>query len=89
MGVMEGEAAVQAVFGGRASDGATAEAREKMRADYDHQLDARFAAARGFVDTVIPPEDTRRQLSFLLRLSRYNPGPHLGTFVFNGTALGI
>ena len=88
MGVMEGEAAVQAVFGDRADDEATEEAREQMRADYDHQLDARVAAARGYVDTVIPPEDTRRQLSFLLRLSRYNPGPHLGTFVFNGSALG-
>ena len=86
MGVMEGESAVQAVFGGRAADQATEEARQKMRSDYDHHLDARFAAARGYVDCVIPPEDTRIQLSFLLRVSRYNPGPHVGPFVFNGSA---
>ena len=30
-----------------------------MRADYEQQLDARYAAARGFVDAVIEPEDTR------------------------------
>jgi len=86
MGVMEGESAVQAVFGNRAADESTEEARQKMRSDYDHQLDARFAAARGYVDSVLPPEDTRVQLSFLLRISRYNRGPHVGPFVFNGSA---
>ena len=87
MGVMEGEAAVKAVFGDRANDEATREAREKMRADYDHQLDARYAAARGFVDAIVLPEHTRDVLSFLLRVARYNTGPHLGTFVFNGSSL--
>ena len=30
-----------------------------MRADYEQQLDARYAAARGFVDAIVYPEDTR------------------------------
>jgi 3-methylcrotonyl-CoA carboxylase beta subunit len=60
------------------------ELRAKMdavRADYDHQLDARYAAARGFVDAVIVPEETRAALSLALRTSLNNPGPHLGAFV--------
>ena len=61
-----------------------AELQEKMaavRADYDQQLDARYAAARGFVDAVIPPEETRAALSLALRTALNNPGPHLGAFV--------
>jgi acetyl-CoA carboxylase carboxyltransferase component len=86
MGVMEGESAVQAVFGdGSAGDGTDA-ARNQMRADYEHQLDARFAAARGYVDNIVPPEDTRLYLAFLLQVVKYNPGPHLGTFVVNGSS---
>ena len=34
-----------------------------MRADYEHQLDARYAAARGFVDAIVYPEDTRDVLA--------------------------
>jgi len=52
-----------------------------MRADYDHQLDARFAAARGYVDAVIYPEETRVVLAMALRSALNNPGPHLGAFV--------
>src|SRR2546422_4412066 len=48
MGVMEGESAIQAVFGNDAAKPENAPAVDAMRADYEHQLDARFAAARGF-----------------------------------------
>ena len=30
-----------------------------MRAEYETQLDARYAAARGLVDAVIYPDETR------------------------------
>jgi acetyl-CoA carboxylase carboxyltransferase component len=52
-----------------------------MRADYEHQLDAKFAAARGFVDAIITPEETRDLLAFTLRVAGNYPGPHLGPFV--------
>jgi len=81
MGVMEGESAVTAVFGDRVSDPAAAPAVDKMRADYEHQLDAKFAGARGFVDAIVPPEETREVLAFTLRASHYYGGPHLGPFV--------
>ena len=51
-----------------------------MRVDYEHQLDAKFAAARGYVDAIVAPEDTRDQLAFLLRVSANYAGPHLGPF---------
>jgi len=90
MAVMEGESAVQAVHGptiekakrrGAPLDDDTARAVEEMRADYEHQLDARYAAARGFVDAIVYPEDTREVLTLALRAARSNPGPHLGPFV--------
>jgi 3-methylcrotonyl-CoA carboxylase beta subunit len=52
-----------------------------MRADYDAQLDARYAAARGQVDAILAPEETRDQLAFALRISANYSGPHLGPFV--------
>jgi len=90
MAVMEGESAVQAVHGpaiekakqrGTPLDEDTATAIEEMRADYEHQLDARYAAARGFVDAIVYPEDTREVLALALRAARSNRGPHLGPFV--------
>lgn len=81
MGVMEGESAIKAVFGGRSEDPAVADAVDKMRADYDHQLDAKFAGARGFVDAIVAPEDTRDILAFAFRVSGYYRGPHIGPFV--------
>jgi 3-methylcrotonyl-CoA carboxylase beta subunit len=90
MGVMEGDSAVMALFGpeleklkkaGQQPDEVLRARIEKVREDYEHQLDARYAAARGFVDAVIPPEDTRAALSLALRTSLNNPGPHLGPFV--------
>lgn len=90
MGVMEGESAIQAVHGpaidaakkaGRPLSGEVDASIAEMRADYEHQLDARYAAARGFVDAIIYPEDTRDVLAFALRAALRNPGPHLGAFV--------
>ncbi|MEO7218765.1 MAG: carboxyl transferase domain-containing protein [Gemmatimonadaceae bacterium] len=90
MAVMEGEAAIQAVHG-PAIDAAkkagvdlsaeVAAAVDEMRADYENQLDARYAAARGYVDAIIHPEDTRAVLIGALSASLNNPGPHLGPFV--------
>ena len=53
----------------------------KRRADYEHQLDARYAAARGYVDAIVYPEDTRDVLAMALRTALHNAGPHLGAFV--------
>ena len=86
MGVMEGESAVQAVYGARAAEPELAGAVRKMRDDYDEQLDARFAAARGFVDAIVPPEDTRDLLAFTLRVCSTYAGPHLGAFVLPDSA---
>jgi 3-methylcrotonyl-CoA carboxylase beta subunit len=87
MGVMEGEAAVQAVHGPslQSNRGGTLppdleRAVGEMRADYDEQLDARFAGARGFIDAVVYPEETREVLAMALRASLHNRGAHLGTF---------
>ena len=90
MAVMEGESAVQAVHGpaldaakkkGQKPSKDVTEAVEAMRADYEHQLDARYAAARGFVDAIVYPEDTREVLAIALRTTLHNSGPHLGPFV--------
>jgi Acetyl-CoA carboxylase, carboxyltransferase component (subunits alpha and beta) len=88
--VMEGESAVQAVHGptleaakkaGGAPSSDVAASVDEMRADYEHQLDARYAAARGYVDAIVYPENTREMLSLALRAALNNPGPHLGPFV--------
>lgn len=86
MGVMEGESAVQAVFGNDAGKAENAAAVEAMRADYDQQLDARFAAARGFVDAIVLPEATRDTLAFLLEVASEFSGPHLGAFSLSATS---
>jgi acetyl-CoA carboxylase carboxyltransferase component len=52
-----------------------------MRTDFEQQLDAKFAAARGFVDAIVTPEETRDQLAFALRIAANYAGPHLGPFV--------
>ena len=58
-----------------------AAAVDEMRADYEHQLDARFAGARGFIDAIVYPEDTREVLHIALTAALQNRGPHLGPFV--------
>jgi acetyl-CoA carboxylase carboxyltransferase component len=89
MGVMEGASAVMALFSGQI-DKLKAEGKvpdedlttrmDEVRAEYDRQLDARFAAARGFVDEIVLPEELRDALGLLLRASLHNPGPHIGAF---------
>jgi acetyl-CoA carboxylase carboxyltransferase component len=59
----------------------TQRAVDEMREDYEQQLDARYAAARGYVDAIVYPEETRDVLAFALRAALSNPGPHLGPFV--------
>ncbi len=90
MGVMEGESAVTALFGrrlerleaeGREPDEALRAEMDAVRAEYDSQLDATFAAARGFVDAVVLPEELRDWLTLLLGASLNNEGPHIGPFV--------
>jgi acetyl-CoA carboxylase carboxyltransferase component len=49
------------------------------------ELDAKYAAARGFVDAVITPEDTRDALELSLRTSLNYGGPHIGQFVLPPT----
>ncbi len=94
MAVMEGESAIMAAHGTaiekarkehRELDADTQRSIDAMRVDYEHQLDARYAAARGFVDAIVPPEETRDLLAFLLRVTSNNPGPHLGPFVLAGS----
>ena len=94
MGVMEGDSAVQAVFGsqleklkknGESPNAALNSEMDKVRETYDMELDAKYAAARGFVDAVIAPEDTRLALELSLRTSQHYAGPHLGQFVIPQT----
>jgi acetyl-CoA carboxylase carboxyltransferase component len=90
MGVMEGESAIQAVHGpaieeakrrGKPVDAGVAASIDEMRDDYEHQLDARYAGARGFIDAIVAPEETREVLAMALTASLQNSGPHLGAFV--------
>lgn len=89
MGVMEGGSAVVALYGtqldklkaeGKVPDEDLTTKMDEVRAEYDRQLDARFAAARGFVDEVVMAEELRPALGLLLRAARQNPGPHIGAF---------
>jgi 3-methylcrotonyl-CoA carboxylase beta subunit len=71
--VMEGDSAVQAIFGPELDKLKTAgqavpkelEAKiAQTRADYERWLDAKYAAARGHCDAVIDPAETRQVLHF-------------------------
>jgi 3-methylcrotonyl-CoA carboxylase beta subunit len=73
IGVMEGDSAVQAVHGPelakyKANGEAVPEELQRRiaqtRADYEMWLDSRHAAARGHVDALIDPLETRRVLAF-------------------------
>jgi 3-methylcrotonyl-CoA carboxylase beta subunit len=82
IGVMEGDSAIQALFsaeieryksqGERLPDDLQ-ESIEKTRADYEHWLDAKYAAARGHVDAVIDPKDSRPVLSMALEVAMQRP----------------
>jgi acetyl-CoA carboxylase carboxyltransferase component len=96
MGVMEGESAVRALFGPELDrlqaegeePGDELKARiEAVRADYEEELDARHAAARGHVDAVLEPERLRDRLGFALWTALHNPGPHLGAFTLPHSSL--
>jgi len=90
MGVMEGDSAVQATFGsqleklkkaGQSPDPSLNAEMEHVRETYDTELDARYAAARGFVDAIVTPESTRDAIYLSLCTSLNHNGPHLGQFV--------
>ncbi|HEX8500700.1 MAG TPA: acyl-CoA carboxylase subunit beta [Pyrinomonadaceae bacterium] len=94
MGVMEGDSAVQAIYGtqldrlkreGKEPDEKLKSEMARVREDYEQQLDAKYAAARGYVDAVIAPEETRDALELALGVSLNYSGPHLGQFVLPGT----
>jgi acetyl-CoA carboxylase carboxyltransferase component len=72
IGVMEGDSAVQAVYGpemqrlksaGQPVPPELQAKVEQTRADYERWLDSKYAAARGHVDALIDPLATRRILS--------------------------
>lgn len=84
---MEGESAVMALFSadleklereGRLPSAEMQQRMDRVRDDYERQLAATFAGARGFVDAIITPEETRPALELALRTALNNPGPHLG-----------
>ncbi len=90
MGVMEGDSAVQAIFGtqleklkkeGKSPDAALEAAMEKVRQTYDRELDAKHAAARGLVDAIVTPETVRDALILALQTCQNTIKPHIGAFV--------
>jgi 3-methylcrotonyl-CoA carboxylase beta subunit len=79
--VMEGDSAVQAIFGPeldklKAAGQAVPKELEakiaKTRADYERWLDAKYAAARGHCDAVIDPAETRSILRFAFEVACAN-----------------
>jgi 3-methylcrotonyl-CoA carboxylase beta subunit len=82
IGVMEGDSAVVAMHSAelervKASGGAMPEdlreAMERTRADYERWLDAKYAAARGHVDAIIDPKETRAVLTQALEAALMRP----------------
>jgi 3-methylcrotonyl-CoA carboxylase beta subunit len=43
--------------------------RERVKGDYDRQMDARYGAARGWVDRIIDPAQTRDELIYALEIA--------------------
>jgi acetyl-CoA carboxylase carboxyltransferase component len=95
MGVMEGDSAVQAIFGtqleklkkeGKQPDEALEAEMEKVRQTYDKELDAKHAAARGLVDAIVVPEDLRNALMLALQTCLNTNQPHIGAFVLPSIA---
>ncbi len=83
IGVMEGDSAVQALFSveiervkatGQVLPEDLSEAIARTRADYEQWLDARHAAARGHVDAIIDPLDSREVLILALDLVTQTSG---------------
>jgi 3-methylcrotonyl-CoA carboxylase beta subunit len=84
IGVMEGDSAIQAIYGPeldklKASGQPMPKELEakisQTRADYEHWLDAKHAAARGHCDAIIDPIDTRRVLDFAFEVACANQKP--------------
>lgn len=90
MGVMEGDSAVQAIFGtqleklkasGTGPDEALLAEMQKVRETYDKELDAKHAASRGLVDAIVTPENVRESLLLALKTCLNTSTPHIGAFV--------
>lgn len=87
IGVMEGESAVQAMYSaeldrlkaaGKPVPEELEAAMERTRANYERWLDARYAAARGHVDAILDPLETRAVLTLALEVALHRPrGEHL------------
>ena len=84
IGVMEGDSAVQAIYGpeldklNASGQPAPKELQAKIsqtRADYERWLDAKYAAARGHCDAIIDPIETRRVLDFAFEVACANEKP--------------
>jgi acetyl-CoA carboxylase carboxyltransferase component len=82
IGVMEGDSAVQALFSaelekwkssGQPLPDDLQQSIEKTRADYERWLDSKYAAARGHVDAVIDPLDSRDILTLALEVAMQRP----------------
>ena len=90
MGVMEGDSAVQAIFGtqleklkkeGKSPDEELGGQMDSVRETYDKELDAKYAAARGLVDAIVTPEQVRPALILALKTCLNTTTPHIGPFV--------
>ena len=89
MGIMESESSVSALFSAQLNklkeegflpDEDLHTRMDEVRQEHEEQLDARFAAARGFVDEVLLPEELRSALGLMLKAALQNAGPHVGSF---------
>jgi acetyl-CoA carboxylase carboxyltransferase component len=81
IGVMEGDSAVQAVYGAELEKLRTdakpvpGELEKKIaqtRSDYERWLDVRYAAARGHCDAIIDPKTSRQVLDFAFAVACAN-----------------
>jgi acetyl-CoA carboxylase carboxyltransferase component len=90
MGVMEGDSAVQAIFGtqleklkkeDKGPDDAMIAEMDKVRDTYDRELDAKHAAARGLVDAIVTADNVRDCLILALQTCLNTSTPHIGAFV--------
>lgn len=90
MGVMEGDSAVQAIYGTQIEKLKKEDKEptpeilaemEKVRQTYDRELDAKHAAARGLVDAIVTPENLRDSLILALQTCLNTSTPHIGAFV--------
>jgi 3-methylcrotonyl-CoA carboxylase beta subunit len=67
---------------GKASPEELEELRKKVKQNYEEQTDIRYGAARGWVDAIIQPHETREILAQLLQyVSRPMPRAHFHTGV--------